>query len=69
MKMAELPTRKFNPKSIQRAEREYKLKHVCIDKKDAERFVEIEHKLKRHAVISDAYSPSVPFAFGIFVRK
>ena len=67
--MAELPTRKFNPKSIKRSERNYVLKHVCLDKKDAERFVEIEHKLKRHALVHDVCSSDVPFAFGVFIRK
>jgi|WetSurMetagenome_2_1015567.scaffolds.fasta_scaffold859231_2 hypothetical protein len=67
--MAELPTRKFNPKSIKRSERNYVLKHVCIDKKDTEKFAEIEHGLKRHTIISEVSSSEILMAFGVFVRK
>jgi hypothetical protein len=67
--MAELPTRKFNPKSIKRAEKNYHLKHVLTTKESADKLVYIEHGLKRLAFVHEVSSSEVPMAFGVFVKK
>ena len=64
--MAELPTRKFIPKSVKKLEKNYFLKHVLTDRESAIKFAEIERKLKRSVVV---YEVGPEQAWGVFVKK
>ena len=67
-KMAELATRKFNPKSIKKLEKNYHLKHVLTTEEGAIKIEKIERGMKRQTLIHEVKSTETE-AWGVFVKK